>query len=147
MAGETSVVDEAIYRGFLTVFAPYRVKILEDGVSIGSSEDGKLMLGSGTHRLEFVNTTFNVRETRTVDISPGGTTALSLEAPRGEIEVVNVADGTEVWVDNEPKGTTPMGRIGLPVGTHNVLLRPGQGRSFTVEVVAGKVIQVPKGSR
>jgi hypothetical protein len=141
--GETTAVEASIFSGWLTVFAPFRVSVFEDGALLGTSEDGKLLLPCGTHTLDLVNNKFGVRETRVVEISPGGTTPLSFEAPRGAIDV-EAPDGTEVWVDGELKGTVPTAPIQVPVGTHTVVLRPPQlaGRSVPVEVVAKRPTRV-----
>jgi hypothetical protein len=141
--GETAEVDAAIFSGWLTVIAPFRVSMFEDGALLGTSEDGnKVLLSCGTHTLEIVNKGLNVKEVRTVEITPGGTTNLSIVAPRSSIDV-EAPDGTEVWVDDVMKGHAPLGPIDVPVGTHDVLLRNAQlSRKIAIAVVAGTPTKV-----
>jgi hypothetical protein len=123
--GATASVDASIFAGWLQVFAPFQVTVFTKGRPVGSDEDGKLMLPSGTHQLEFVNEGLGVRLKRAVEITPGGTTPVSIEAPRGSV-AVEAPDGTEVWIDGELKGTTPLPPIGVTVGTREVVLRHPQ---------------------
>jgi hypothetical protein len=123
--GEAASVDVAIFSGWLAVFAPFHVRVFEGNRLLGTSEDGKILLPPGKHDLDLVNKTLGVRESRTIDITPGGTTAVSLEAPGGAI-AVDAPEGTEVWIDGERKGTAPMEAVSVSVGTREVVLRHPQ---------------------
>lgn len=121
-AGVVSELDISIFSGWLQVFAPFKMEVREEGRRLGTSEDGKLLLSPGVHQLELVNTTYGVAEKRRVEITPGGTETLSIEAPAGAIEVSAPA-GTQVFVDGELKATTPLAEpLRVTVGTHNVVL-------------------------
>lgn len=134
-AGVVSDLDVSIFSGWLQVFAPFKMEVREDGRRLGTSEDGKLLLPPGTHQLELVNDTYAVVERHRVEVTPGGTTTLSVDAPTGTIEIA-APDGTQVLIDNEPLGTTPLGRpLRVKVGTHNVVLSHAASGRVTREVV------------
>jgi hypothetical protein len=134
---ELAELDMGIFSGWLTVFAPVEVRIFESGKLLGTSLDGKLLVPPGTHEIELVNTRLGYRETRTVDIEPGKHTPLSVTGPSGSI-VIDAPDGTEVLVDGQPAGTTPLESIKAPIGTREVVLKhPALGqRRMTVTVRA-----------
>jgi hypothetical protein len=134
-AGTTASVDASIFAGWLQVFAPFKVTVFAKGRPLGSDEDGKLMLPSGTHQLELVNESLGFRLKRAVDITPGGTTPLSIEAPRGSVDV-DAPEGTEVWIDGELRGVTPLAPVGVTVGTREIVLRhPQHGQRRRVQQV------------
>ena len=124
-----------IFAGWLNVFAPVQVRVFEDGKLLGTSEDGKLLLPPGEHRLELINPQLGLREQRTVEVTPGNTTTLSLDTPDGSV-VIDAPDGTEVWIDGQQRGVTPMAPLNAAVGTREVILRHPQigQRRFTVQV-------------
>ena len=122
VANESTEVSVGIFAGWLNVFAPVQVRIFEDGKLLGTSEDGKLLLPPGEHHLELINQRLGLRERRTVEVTPGNTTTLSLDAPDGSI-VVDAPEGTEVWIDGRARGVTPMAPLNTAVGTRDVVLR------------------------
>ena len=137
-AGATTSVDASIFAGWLQIFAPFKVTVYSRGRVLGTDEDGKLMLPSGSHQLEFVSESLGVRQKRTVEITPGGTTPVSVEAPRGSVSV-EAPDGTEVWIDAELRATLPTGAISVIVGTREIVLRHPQlgQRRRVLQVGAG----------
>ena len=147
-SGETTEVEAEVFSGWLTVFAPFSVKVFDNGTLLGNSDDGKMMLGCGSHKVEIIAERYGVKETRTVEISPGGTTALSFEAPMGTIEISG-PEGTRVEIDGETRATLQQQpvRVQARVGTHNVhlftpqgaLLRPWDG----LVVRADREVKIP----
>ena len=125
VANEATEVSVGIFAGWLSVFAPVQVRVFEDGKLLGTSEDGKMLLPPGEHRIELVNVALGVSELRTVEVTPGNTTTLSLNAPDGSI-VIDAPDGTEVWIDGQPRGTSPMAPLNAAVGTREVIMRHPQ---------------------
>ena len=141
-AGETTEVDVPIFSGWLKVFAEFSVRIFEDGTLLGSNDDeGKILLACGSHTLQIVNTTLGVRVERVVEVTPGGTTAISLETPMATLSV-DAPDGTQIIVDGDLKGVTPMAPFPVKVGTRSVLMRPTESnlnpRTIPVQVTATK---------
>jgi hypothetical protein len=136
--GEPVVLDVPIFAGWLTVYAPFEVRVFGEGRLLGMSNEGKMMLSPGAHTIELVNRRLGYRERRRIDIEPGKPTVVSLAAPRATIEI-QAPDGTEVLVDGESVGTTPLGGVAIALGTRDITLRhPVQGeRRTTLTVTAG----------
>jgi hypothetical protein len=128
-------LDVGIFSGWLSVFAPVEVRVFEAGRLLGTSLDGKILIAPGPHELEIVNQQLGLREVRAILIEPGRDAAISVEVPDGAI-LIEAPNGTEVVVDGQSKGTTPLDAIAAPIGTREVLLRhPAIGqRRMTVTV-------------
>jgi hypothetical protein len=108
--------------GWLAVFAPVRLDILESGRSIGSTERGRILTPPGVHTLELVSQAMGFRETREVEIKPGEVAAVTIQMPPAALEVVAPAE-SEILVDGESVGTSPLGPLRVPVGTREVMMR------------------------
>ena len=54
-AGKTASLDVPVFSGWVAVFAPVLLDIAENGRSIGTTEQGRLMLPPGRHQLTFSN--------------------------------------------------------------------------------------------
>ena len=111
-----------LWPGWLAVFAPVKLEILENGRSIGSTEGGRILTPPGPHTIELVSQAMGFRETRQVDIGPGAVAAVTIEMPLTTIEIVAPADA-EILVDGERIGTAPLGPIQVAVGTREILMR------------------------
>ena len=123
--------------GWLSVTSPFRVQISEDGTLLGSTDTPRIMIPTGRHDLVFANPTLGFRAQHTVQITAGQTTALTLEVPRGALNV-NALPWAEVWIDGKNMGETPIGNLALALGTHELIFRhPEFGeRRRTVVVTA-----------
>jgi hypothetical protein len=108
--------------GWLTVTSPVPAQIYADGTLIGRTDTPRTMLTAGRHQLLLVNEALNFREERTVEIGPGRTVALQLEAVNGTINI-NAQPWASVWIDGIAVGETPIGNHSVPIGTHEVVLR------------------------
>lgn len=121
-SGGTSEVAINIYSGWLVVFAPIGLEVLENGRSIGTSETGRIRLSPGEHRLEIVSERVGFRESRTSEVKPGETVVINVELPPAMLEISAPPD-TEVLVDGRVIGTTPTEPVPVAVGTREVTLR------------------------
>ncbi|MFO7692846.1 MAG: PEGA domain-containing protein, partial [Vicinamibacterales bacterium] len=121
--------------GWLAVFAPVKLEILENGHSIGSTERGRILTPPGPHTIEVVSEAMGFRETRQVEIKPGRVAALTIAMPPATLEIAAPADA-EILVDGEHVGTAPLGPIQVAVGTREIVMRhPALGeRRQTVSV-------------
>jgi len=117
-------VDAAlqIRPGWLAVFAPVKLAILENGRSIGSTEGGRILSSPGPHTIEVVSQAMGFRETRQVDINPGEVVAVTIQMPPAKIEIVAPADA-EILVDGQPVGQAPLGPLQVAVGTREIVMR------------------------
>jgi len=119
---ETAEAVVAIRPGWLAVFAPVRLEILEGGQPIGSTEGGRLLASPGDHTIEAVSRTLGYRSSHRVEVRPGEVTALTIALPPAALEIV-APPGSEIRVDGTLVGNAPLGTIQVPVGTRVVQAR------------------------
>jgi hypothetical protein len=124
--GESVQMNEAIYSGWLHVNAPIEVQISEGRNPITLDDSNQVLLAPGPHDVRFENRALGVREVRHVEIRPGETTAISLEAPTSHLTVTATEPST-VSVDGEPAGETPLTDFVVRVGTREVTVTNAAG--------------------
>ena len=112
----------AVASGWLSVTAPLVVDLHENGRLLGNSGIDKIMLPAGRHEIELVNEHVGFRETRTVQVSPGRTAAITVTLPKGTVSL-NAIPWASVSIDGESIGDTPIGNFPLTVGPHEVVFR------------------------
>jgi hypothetical protein len=129
--------------GWLTVAAPADFEIVENGQLIGSTAVPRIMLPVGRHNLVIGNAEFGYTESRIIDVAPGRTTTLKLEAPNGRANI-NARPWANVTVDGRSLGQTPLADVSLPVGRHEVVFQHPQfgERRQTIVVTANGVAHV-----
>ena len=108
--------------GWLAVFAPVRLQVLENGRPIGSTEGGRMLASPGPHTVEVVSQAMGFRETRHVEIKPGQVSAVTIQMPPVTIEIVAPADA-EILVDGQVVGQAPLGPLEVAVGTREITMR------------------------
>jgi hypothetical protein len=125
----------AVASGWLTVTAPLVVDLHENGRLVGNSGIDKIMLPAGRHEIELVNDAVGFRDTRTVQVSPGRTSAIAVTLPKGTVSL-NAIPWASVSIDGQSVGDTPIGNLPLTVGPHEVVFRNAelgeQRRTITV---------------
>jgi hypothetical protein len=86
----TATLSEAIFSGFLAVFAPVELQIFEGTRLVGTTENSRIMIPAGRHELTLVNKDLGTRMTRTVEVEPGQVAAINITevpaTPRPEPE-------------------------------------------------------------
>jgi serine/threonine-protein kinase len=122
--GKTASLDVPVYSGWIAVFAPVLLDIAENGRSIGTSEQGRLMLAPGRHQLTFANRDLGYTSSQTVDIEPGEERSVNI-LPTGELSL-NALPWAEVWIDGQKTGDTPIANLRVPLGTHEVVFKNPQ---------------------
>lgn len=135
-SGKTASLDVPVYSGWVAVFAPVLLDIAESGRSIGTTEQGRLMLSPGRHQLTFSNRELGYASTQTVDVAPGEERSVNLQ-PTGELNL-NALPWAEVWVDGQKTGDTPIANLRVPLGTHEIVFKHPQfgDRTLTATVRA-----------
>ena len=85
IGGDTHVERLEHREGTLLINSTPWSQVIVDGRVIGNTPQMNISLPSGSHRVELVNEQFNVRETLTVQITPGETTRriVRLQIPTG----------------------------------------------------------------
>jgi hypothetical protein len=111
--------------GWLSVKSPFTVEIYEQGRLLGNTDADRIMLASGRHELELVNTQLAFRASRVVQVAPGKVATLPIELPKGVINV-NATPWAEVWIDGKSVGETPIGNLSIAIGQHEVLFKHPQ---------------------
>jgi hypothetical protein len=119
------------------------VQILENERLLGTSQIDRIMLPEGRHDLDIVNGTLGVRARRSVQVTAGRVTSVSLEWPTGAL-AVNAVPWAEVFIQGRPFGETPIGNLRVPVGVHEVVFRhPSLGeRRASVTVTVGETARL-----
>src|SRR4030095_3159445 len=77
-ADQTATLSEAIFSGFLAVFAPVELQIFEGNRLLGTTENSRIMIPAGRHELTLVNRELGARMTRTVEVEPGEVAAINI---------------------------------------------------------------------
>ena len=108
--------------GWVSVNSPIEMQLFEDGRLVGSSRSDRIMMSVGEHSLQIVNELLGYRSTRNVQVSPGRTSPIRIDVPKGSV-ALNASPWAEVWVDGDRVGETPIGNVTLPIGNHDVVFR------------------------
>lgn len=111
--------------GWMSVSAPLEVQLFEQSRLLGSSGIDRIMLPTGRHDIELVNEFLGYRETRTVQITPGKVSSISVTLPKGAVSL-NAVPWASVTIDGESVGDTPIGNLSITVGPHEVIFRHPQ---------------------
>lgn len=128
--------------GFMTVFSRIPAQVFVDGKRVGSSDDGQLLLTSGTHRIELVNERFRYRSSTTLTIRPGHVHPYNVVLPTAQVHVTT-APGAEVWVEGQRVGVAPLAPIEVPIGTREIAVKDGGGeKRQVVEVKYGDALEL-----
>jgi PEGA domain len=111
--------------GWLTIQAPVDMEILEDGRVLGTTRMERLMLPVGSHRIELANAALEFTIARTVQVAAGKTANVAISLPSGKL-AVNAVPWADVFMDGASLGTTPLGELAVPIGTHELVFRHPQ---------------------
>jgi hypothetical protein len=57
-----------------------------------------------------------------VEINAGQTLTLAVPRPNGDVSI-NALPWAEVWLDGTALGQTPLGKVSVPIGEHEILFR------------------------
>jgi hypothetical protein len=134
-ANATATIEEAIFSGFVTVYAPFDVTVSEGGRVLRVDDRQQIMLPAGAHELHLTNRALDYDVVRRVDVTPGEATNVQL-TPDPSALTVTSAEAAEVWLDGTRLGATPLNAAPVPLGVHEVLVRRAAGgeRRFTVTI-------------
>ena len=108
--------------GWIAVNGKVEVQLFEDGHLLGTSAIERIMVPAGRHDLEIVNELIGYKGTRSVQVSPGKVTTVSVDLPKGSM-AVNALPWAEVWMDGNKIGETPIGNFAVPIGSHDVVFK------------------------
>jgi hypothetical protein len=133
-ADRRTEVSEDIFSGWVHVSAPFEVVITQAGRRLLLDDRNQVMLPPGVHQLTLVNEALGFKAERQVAITPGGTTQL-LIGENNTALTVTATEPSEVLVNGDRIGESPVEGHMLPLGTHQIVVRSlstGAERQFTV---------------
>jgi PEGA domain len=125
-ANAAATIDEAIFSGFVTVFAPFDVTVTERGRVLRADDRQQMMLPPGPHDLRIANRTLGYELVRHVDVKPGEATTIQL-TPDPSTLTVTASEAAEVWLDGTRIGETPLNAAPVPLGVHEIVVRRAAG--------------------
>jgi hypothetical protein len=136
VAGKTVTLDIPVFSGWLAVFAPIVLDIAEDGRSLGTTEQSRLIMPPGKHALTFSNKDLGYSTSQDVDIEAGAVKSVNLE-PKGTASL-NAVPWAEVWLDDKKLGDTPL-TSAVTLGLHEFVFKhPQKGeRRVSATIKAG----------
>jgi hypothetical protein len=142
-AGGSVTLDEAIFSGWIAVFAPFELQIYEAKRFLGTTENERIMMKAGRHELELVNTSRAFRETRAVDVKPGATVAVNVQSAQGTLRIT-APDGADVFIDGQRVGQTPLAEQHVAVGTREIVVKHPQlgEKRVTATVTSSAPVEV-----
>ena len=110
---------------------------------LGNTKMDRLMLPVGSHRIELANAGLEFVAARTVQIAAGRTANVVIAVPSGRLSV-NAVPWADVSLDGVSIGTTPLGDLQVPIGSHELIFRHPQlgERKHTVTVKAQTVARI-----
>jgi PEGA domain len=111
--------------GWVSVRSPVVVELFEQGRLLGTSGIDRIMLPTGKHDIDLVNEPLGLRETSTVQVSPGKVSPISITPPKGNVSL-NAIPWATVSIDGENVGDTPIGNLPIAIGPHEVVFRNAQ---------------------
>ena len=123
--------------GWISVSAPVEVQVYENARLLGTSRSDRIMVSAGRHELEIVNEALSFRAAHAVTVSPGKVAAISPQWPKAPL-ALNAQPWAEVWIDGESVGETPIGKVLVPIGWHEIVFRhPQLGEQVVRATVTG----------
>jgi hypothetical protein len=142
-AGGSVTLDEAIFSGWIAVFAPFDLQVYEAKRLLGTTENERIMMKAGRHELELVNTRLGFRETRAVDVKPGATVAVNVQSAQGTLRIT-APDGADVFIDGQRVGQTPLAEQHVALGTREIVVKHPQlgEKRVTVTVTSSAPAEV-----
>ena len=134
-ANTTVTIDEAIFSGFVTVYAPFDVTVSEAARVLRADDRQQIMLPPGTHELRLTNRALGYDVVRRVDIKPGESTNLQLTASPSAL-TVTASEPADVWLDGTRLGGVPLNAAPVDLGVHEIVVKRAGGgeRRFTVTI-------------
>lgn len=124
VADHSISLDVPIFSGWVAVFAPFVVTIAENSATLGTNEQGRLLVAPGRHMLVLSNDGLGFSTAQQVDVTAGAVAAIHLD-PKGQVNI-NAVPWAEVWWDGRKIGETPIANYTLPLGTQEFVFKNPQ---------------------
>jgi len=125
----------ALASGWIAVAAPFDIQVFEGGRLLGVSQSDRIMVPTGLHRLDLVNSALGYRTSQQVQVQPGRVASIAAAVPTVGLNI-NALPWAEVFIDGERVGETPLANVPVRIGPHKVVLRHPEFGSQTRDIVA-----------
>ena len=123
-AGKTAALDIPVLSGWVAVHAPIVLDVVEGRRSLGTTEQGRILLAPGRHTLTVSNRDLTYSSVHTVRIGAGEEAVLNLK-PTGRVNL-NAQPWAEVWIDGARAGETPLANLQVPLGPRTFVFKHPQ---------------------
>lgn len=135
--GQTEVVNESIFPGWLRVASQVDVVVSENGRALRLDSSGRVLIAPGHHQVRLDNSALGISEVREFDVEPGATATVTLETGESTL-TVTASTEAEITIDGVRVGAAPVTQGGIRVGRHEVIAVDAEGnaRRRTVRVMA-----------
>jgi hypothetical protein len=144
VAGNTVNVTATMSRaasanGWISVNSPLELQVSSGGRVLGVSGE-RIPLPVGTYELQLSSAAYQFTTTASVRVQGARTADVPVDLPNGTL-AVNAVPWADVWLDGRPIGQTPLGRVSVPIGEHEVVWRHPQlgERRQTVRITTDTV--------
>lgn len=108
--------------GTVRILSPISLKVLEGTRLLGSVPGPELKLPVGRHVLDLVNDALGYRLQQIVQVEAGQSLSVHVTPPPGSL-TIDAAAGTEVSIDGQVAGRTPLAPLAVAPGEHQIVLR------------------------
>jgi hypothetical protein len=134
-ANQAESIDEQIFSGWVNVYSPFEVTVAEGSRVLTADDRNQVMLAPGIHELRLANKALGYEAVLQVDVKPGQSTPVRLTPPPSSL-TVTAPEAAEVVVDGVRAGDTPLNGFAIALGTHDVVVRRGNGsgRRYTITI-------------
>lgn len=120
----TTMSRAASANGWIAVSSPLDMRVFSGGRLLGLANE-RIPVPVGSYELELVATGFPFKTTASVRVSGQQIADVPVQLPTGRVSI-NAVPWAEVWLDGRSLGQTPLGRITLPIGDHELAFRHPQ---------------------
>jgi hypothetical protein len=112
--------------GTVRIVSSIPIKVFEGPQLLGGAPGADLRLAPGRHELELVNAALGFRLAQTIDIEGGQAIALHVAEPFGWVTLES-SPASEVSIDGQAVGPTPLGPLALSLGEHTIIFKHASG--------------------
>ena len=125
--------------GWVSINSPLQLQVSNGGRVIGTSGE-RIALPVGTYELQLSSADYQFTTTASVRVLGARTVDVAVDLPTGTL-AVNAVPWADVWLDGHPIGQTPLGRVSVAIGEHEVVWRHPQfgERRQTVRITSGAI--------
>jgi len=106
----------------IRITSPFELQVFEGERLLGSSARGPLVVPAGHHELDLISDSLGYRSRRAVDAKPGQIVSVTVTPPNGNVSI-NALPWAEVWLDGAALGQTPLGKVSVALGEHEIVFR------------------------